>query len=671
MQSSIYYDIDDSKFHYSDLISRMRSYADTHNMDIFILKIPKSDLNEESYQHEGCFMVLSFGYKIALINSGASDKEYVFYCEDVKEIMNYLYQKYEYRGELGRFSSWVNPLIADGLNLKDLNNLDIFWESLKSTTPLERKSTELLVTLCTGSINDINRVKRDVPITILDQVKQKIQAFDAEQTRFIFEGESKNSNKLIKIQGLSGTGKTEMLLHKLKELYQKPENYKIYVTCHNKILADSLKARIPEFFNFMKVTKQIKWGERLWCTNAWGGQSNSNSGLYRFICSFYNLPFYSYNYSISFNTVCSSALKSLKSKYPNGDIPPALDYIIVDECQDFKDAFFELCQHVTKNKVYIAGDVFQSIFAEHNGKDYNADYFLKKCYRTDPKTLMFAHGLGLGLFEDNRLRWLSKEDWEACGYQYREDLQTNTIILERDPVRRFLDISEDYESISLIGFEDNKLFIKLCDKIREIINDYPTSTVDDFCVIFLDNSQNIYLQASQLEVCVSQQFGWTVNKAYETKKKMPNTLLVSNRNNVKGLEYPFVICITNHLISDYIYRNAIYTMLTRSFLKTVLLMPSKGSGISQGIIDGYKEIMKEHKMTIRIPSDEEKKQIETRFSAAKNRRPVIDIIKDEIATLDIRTEDAEKLLKVAVSFQWEGLLEEDIRNRVNRLKDYL
>ena len=32
-----------------------------------------------------------------------------------------------------------------------------------------------------------------------------------------------------------------------------------------------------------------------------------------------------------------------------------------------------------------------------------------KCYRTEPKTLMFAQALGMGLFEDNKLWWLSKE----------------------------------------------------------------------------------------------------------------------------------------------------------------------------------------------------------------------------------------------------------------------
>lgn len=671
MQSSLYFDIDSTKKLYSDLIFRVQSHAEAHNMDVFMLNIPKSDLNDSSYKHDGCFMIMSCGYKIALINAEASDEEFDDYCEDINEIMNYLYQKYEYRGELGRFSSWAKPLIVDCLTIHDLDDLNDFWSQLETKNALEKKYTELLVTLCTGSINDINRVKAGVPITILDQVKQKIQAFDAEQTKFIFEGETDNTNKIIKIQGLSGTGKTEMLLHKLKELYQKPENYKIFVTCHNKILADSLKSRIPEFFNFMKVTKQIEWDERLWCTNAWGGQSQPHSGLYRYLCNFYNLPFLSYANFPSFNAVCAIAVKALKSKYPDGNIPPAMDYIIVDECQDFKDAFFELCQLVTSKKVYIAGDVFQSIFAEHSGKDYNADYFLKKCYRTDPKTLMFAHGLGLGLFEKKRLRWLSKEDWEACGYQYYEDQAHDNIVLEREPVRRFLNIGEDYESISLVGFIDEGLFPCLGDQIQKIIDEYPTSKVDDFCVIFLDNSQDVYSLASQLESYVSSRFGWAVNKAYENKKKIDGTLLVSNRNNVKGLEYPFVLCITKQLSSDYIYRNAIYTMLTRSFLKTILFLPRKGSGISQGILDGYKEIMSARKMTIAIPSEEEKIQIETRFSAAKNRRPIIEIIQEEIATLSLSAEDAERLRKVAENYKWEGIPEEEIRNRVRSLKEYL
>lgn len=50
-----------------------------------------------------------------------------------------------------------------------------------------------------------------------------------------------------------------MLLHKIKELYIDDDKSTIAFTCHNVILADSLKKRVPEFFNFMKVEEQIQW----------------------------------------------------------------------------------------------------------------------------------------------------------------------------------------------------------------------------------------------------------------------------------------------------------------------------------------------------------------------------------------------------------------------------
>ena len=75
----------------------------------------------------------------------------------------------------------------------------------------------------------------------------------------------------IGIQGLSGTGKTELLMHKLKELYVSSDS-KVVMTCYNRILERELSERIPAFFDTMKVQQQIKWNERLWCFRA-GGHS--------------------------------------------------------------------------------------------------------------------------------------------------------------------------------------------------------------------------------------------------------------------------------------------------------------------------------------------------------------------------------------------------------------
>lgn len=663
MASSLYADIDSLR--YADIINKVSLYADENQMQIFMFRLPKSDLRANTYEHENCFMLMSVGYKVALIKGDTNNTDYEEYCEDVDEIIKYLYSKYEYRSELGRFSSWATPYIIRGLSITEINDLPSLWSKLKVTDIKDVKNTELLVTLCTGSINDIERVKSTVPSTVLDQVRQKIQAFDADQTRFIYQEIDK---KLVKIQGLSGTGKTELLLHKLKELYQKSNDSKIFVTCHNKILADSLRNRIPSFFNFMKVTHQIEWEERLWCTHAWGGMSSKNSGLYRYLCDYYNLNFYPYRMVASFDIACQLAIKQLKEKFKETGISPALDYIIVDECQDFKDSFFELCQLVTSRQVYIAGDVFQSIFAEDLSKSYSADFFLTKCYRTDPKTLMFAHGLGLGLFEEKRLRWLTNEDWESCGYTCSNN--NSTIILKREPVRRFLDVPDDYESIVLKPYNGDSLYSNLCSEISKIKEENPTCTVDDFCVILLDSDQNIYVTANYIESLVMKYFGWEVNKAYETKKKIPNTLLISNKNNVKGLEYPFVICITKKITFNYTYRNSIYTMLTRSFLKTILFLPNKGSGINQTILDGYNEIMRKHQMTIRIPSEDERKDIETRFQAAKRKKPFSELLKELILKMGIE-DPAEKdsLYNSANYMGWEDLSEDELAEKLKSLND--
>ncbi|MFQ2611053.1 DEAD/DEAH box helicase family protein [Aeromonas caviae] len=203
----------------------------------------------------------------------------------------------------------------------------------------------------------------------------------------------------------SGTGKTELLLHKLKEIYTSNANNRVIFTCHNKILADNLKNRIPEFFDFMKVEEQIKWDSRLWCIHGWGSSHNPNSGAYRYICDFYNLKFYTYSVYMSFEKACQLALEELKTiKIKNKGF--AFDYMLIDESQDFPKAFFELCSLVTKNTIYIAGDIFQSIFDDTVISEINPDFLLSKCYRTDPRTLMFAHSLGMGLFETPKLRWL-------------------------------------------------------------------------------------------------------------------------------------------------------------------------------------------------------------------------------------------------------------------------
>ena len=79
----------------------------------------------------------------------------------------------------------------------------------------------------------------------MEKVKRKIILFDGRQSNFIY---GKTDKKRVTIQGLAGTGKTELLLNKLKDVYINFQDSTIAFTCFNKVLARELKTK--EYLNF-------------------------------------------------------------------------------------------------------------------------------------------------------------------------------------------------------------------------------------------------------------------------------------------------------------------------------------------------------------------------------------------------------------------------------------
>lgn len=71
----------------------------------------------------------------------------------------------------------------------DGNELDAFetWDrESRVEDPAKQRIAELLVSLLTGSINDIEKAKAELPNSLLEKIKRKILLFDADQTRFIY-----------------------------------------------------------------------------------------------------------------------------------------------------------------------------------------------------------------------------------------------------------------------------------------------------------------------------------------------------------------------------------------------------------------------------------------------------------------------------------------------------
>ena len=567
---------------------------------IYLLKKPIID-KKADYDYQDAFVVLMPRHKMIFINFGEEGELFEEFQDDFIDDIGYIAKKYDFINIVGRPRQWREEFVSEiQYSPEEFSFQNILKENEITGDELIRRG-DILISLATGSINEAERLGLGVPDNILDQIKRKIILFDGEQTKFIFDEPKK---KRITIQGLAGTGKTELLLHKIKELYTDDNECKIVFTCHNVILADSLRKRVPEFFNYMKVEEQIQWEKRLWVMRSWGSYGNPDSGVYSYICNHYHIPFSRFSYNRSFDTICREALSRLNQIE---DFQSCFDYILIDESQDFSEGFFALCEKVAKKCVYVAGDIFQDIFENKSLTVVNPDFLLNKCYRTDPRTLMGAHAIGMGLFE-KKLRWLKDDEWEACGYDVKRE--GKNIELHRKPLKRFEDIDmSESDGITIIpSGEDEYLSTELgtIDNIRAC---NPTVLPDDIGIIFMENIDANFKLASNLQSMIKEKYNWTVNIGYETKEKKKGTLFVSNRNNVKGLEFPFVICIMqNALTNDFSIRNSIYMMLTRSFLTSYLILPSAAKNI-EILKPGIEFVNRKGFLKVEEPSDEEKTRL--------------------------------------------------------------
>ncbi len=615
MSSSFFYLQKEKNARNACLIDALQHYAEEKAIQVYVLDSPLTD-SKYSYQYRHALVILSPIHQITFVDMGNGEEEFIDYVDDFVEDIGSISDKFRYKEHIGRPRSWRNELISVVSEWNPEQQVDAFLDNRLLADDATQRKVQLLLSLMTGSINDIERVTAAVPDSLLDKVKQKIVLFDGDQSRFVYQSPTA---KLVKIQGLSGTGKTELLLHKMKDIYIEDKDSRIVFTCHNKILADSLRNRIPAFFNFMRVEEQILWHERLWCFHAWGAGNNYNTGTYSYICNFYGISFQRYSINTPFEAVCKTALEQLTSQVV-AEKGYAFDYVFIDESQDFPEAFFNLCERVTSKAVYVAGDIFQSIFSDPVIGEIEPDFLLSKCYRTDPRTLMFAHAVGMGLFETPKLKWLQDAEWQRCGYNVEKNEVDGLYRLSREPLRRFEDLEqENYSSIQIVETSkdiDEGEEAKIIEIVNQIREENPTVEPDDIAVIFIDDTQATFNTADKLEQSIPRNFDWEVNKAYESKERVAGSLFVSNKNNVKGLEFPFVICVVKTITRKRNFRNALYMMLTRSFLRSYLLVSHDANiELLQNLHRGLDLIREQGYIEVAAPSDAEIERIKTVISS--------------------------------------------------------
>lgn len=245
---------------------------------------------------------------------------------------------------------------------------------------------------------------------------------------------------------------------------------------------------------------------------------------------------------------------------------------------------------------------------------------------------MFAQALGMGLFEKEKLWWLDKEQWEQCGYNVK--IEGKQYTLTREPLRRFEDVDPDFDSLKIIGIQ--YIVQGTISLIKRIYDEFPTTRPDDIAIIFLDTDKYIYQSADDIERAIGLELGIECNIAYESKKTEKGKILISNKNNIKGLEYPFVICITKKILREKSYRNTMYTMLTRSFIRSYLVLPKgNDNGFTPEMYEGGQRIMKEKKIVVTEPTPKEQIDIKAWIKGGKQALSLEDRISNVFEELNI------------------------------------
>lgn len=652
-----------------EFVKKLQTYAEnnTTGNSVYILKHPLGD-KKYVYDYEKAVVILIPKHKLLFLDYGGNEAAFEEYVDDFIDDTGHIADKYDYMQVLGRASKWRRDFVEQRRYSEIVeNSLDEIFQSICIENREMIRKGEFLISLITGSINDIQKTGLEYPETILEKIKRKIVLFDGDQTRFIYD---EPHEKRITIQGLAGTGKTELLLHKIKEIYTQNSEVKIVFTCHNKILAENLRTRIPEFFNFMKVQEQIKWEEKLWVMSSWGSKTDRNSGVYSYICSFYDIPFERFSYTTTFDGVCQRAIQNLNMLET---IPPCFDYILIDESQDFSESFFKLCELVTTKCVYVAGDIFQNVFDSEDISRVDPQFLLNKCYRTDPKTLMCAHAIGMGLFEPHHtLRWLTDPAWEDCGYDIKKT--GGYYDLYRKPLRRFEDLGDiQLSTLEVIPTDRNNYFEKIMQIILEIREQNATVEAEDIGIMFLENSNENYSLAKRLQIKIKETIGWDVNIGYETKEKVKDTLFISNKNNVKGLEFPFVICFMRGNLTDNLQtRNAIYMMLTRSFITSYFILPDDEMDLIEYIRQGVKQVNRDGYLHVKEPSEEEKRRLNNAIikhtSIHQSQREIVEEVLNDIGVPKRERDRFHKLIALMAKDTFDkGKLYELIQTNYNMM----
>lgn len=205
-------------------------------------------------------------------------------------------------------------------------------------------------------------------------------------------------------------------------------------------------------------------------------------------------------------------------------------------------------------------------------------------------------------------------------------------------------------SIQIKSAEMENVNQKVIECMDEIINNNPTVEPHDIAVVLLGSNKVNYSIADNLSLMIDEKYDWGSTKGYVSKVKENNKVFISNTNNIKGLEFPFVICIETGTVNYNIQkRNSIYMILTRSFLCSYFVVNSINSQFIEIYEEAIRNINKNGYMELREPDEKEKlSQAEKIKIDARNKGKSVEDMINEVCSdyPELSSEERNELQKL-------------------------
>lgn len=520
--------------------------------------------------------------------------------------------------------------------ISDIERLSEVIETLKNDNLIPKDAFELILGCIDGTVSlhikrertcDIKKTKA----CILNEIQNHIASFDIKQRQIAdvdFDGPQR-------IRGLAGSGKTIVLAYKAAAFHARYPEKQILYTYYTKSLGDTVKSLIRRAF------KNYSNGEPDWdkvtVCHGWG--SEWTPGVYYLACKDNGITPMTLSEASGhrgeepFSYACNDLLKH--------DISPKYDLILIDEGQDFRAPFYQLCYRLSTNrKISWAYDDFQNIFdvkiqdeaetfgydddgkpnVEFEGSNKLEDITLKKCYRTPRFTLIYAFTLGLGIYNDKVLQRISSNSqWESLGFHVEqgESATGDDMVISR-PLENTPSYSNDAFDDKCVQICKAKNLEEECKTVvSEIANCIRKDGLlpEDICVICIDH-KSISEYLTTIEKLLRKEGIGTFNHLTapytSTRFFAESAVTLTSVNKAKGNECGAVFICGADIVFDekdnVVLRDKLFTAMTRT--KGWLYI--SGIGKSMDYLKNEIGLLKKNnfKLIFRQPDESDTKNIE-------------------------------------------------------------